>query len=463
MSPATAPALDRGQILDRFTRLRARTRALFDVLDESVYYERPIALRNPIVFYEGHLPAFAVNTLIKRGLGGDGIDDHLERIFERGIDPASEADAIARGNPAWPSRAEVRAYADAADRLIAEAITGAELERDDTPLLRRAEALWTILEHEEMHQETLAYMWHEVPLAAKHKPALYTTCPPGRPAPPPSRVAIPRGEVTLGTRDEDAPFAWDNERPAHRVAVDAFSIDVHNVTNAEFLEFVDAGGYRDERWWRPDDWAWIRCDGIEHPRFWTHSEGLPVGQPRRSAESAKAGGWLWRAMFEHVPLPDSWPVYVTWAEASAFARWRGQRLMTEAEYHRAAFGTIPTPHERQFPWGDEMPRRVPGNFDFQRWDPLPVGAFPAGASAFGVYDLVGNGWEWTSTVFGPFDGFSPMAAYPEYSSDFFDEEHLVLTGASPFTARGLVRRGFRNWFRPRYPYVYASFRCVKGI
>jgi formylglycine-generating enzyme required for sulfatase activity len=110
-----------------------------------------------------------------------------------------------------------------------------------------------------------------------------------------------------------------------------------------------------------------------------------------------------------------------------------------------------------------MPRRLPANADFMRWDPLPVGSSPDGASAFGVHDLVGNGWEWTSTLFGPFAGFAAMPSYPEYSTDFFDEEHFVLKGASPVTARGLIRPGFRNWFRPRYPYVYASFRCVSGI
>jgi ergothioneine biosynthesis protein EgtB len=442
MTSTAAPALDRAQILDRFTRIRERTRALFDLLDESVYYDRPIALRNPIVFYEGHLPAFAINTLIKRGLGQPGVDEHLERIFERGIDPESEATAIARGNPAWPSRATVRAYAAEADRRIEEAIADADLDRADHPLLRRAQALWTILEHEEMHQETLAYMWHEIPLTAKRKPALYVTLPPllGTPSAP-ARVEIPAGAATLGTGANE-PFAWDNELPAHSVHVDAFTINVHNVTNAEYMEFVDAGGYTDPRWWRPEDWAWVAAEGISHPGFWAREDGA----------------WVWRAMFERVPLPPAWPVYVTWAEANAFARWRGQRLPTEAEFHRAAYGATP---ENRFPWGNEMPRRAPANFDFRRWDPERVGASPAAASAFGVHDLVGNGWEWTSTVFGPFAGFEPMASYLQYSADFFDGDHFVMKGASPFTARGLVRRGFRNWFRPRYPYVYATFRCVQ--
>ena len=159
--------LNRTRVRNRFLEARRRTRALFAMLDESAYYERPIALRNPVVFYEGHIAAFAVNTLIKKALGKSGIDEHLEVIFARGIDPESEAAAVARGNPAWPSREVVRQYADAADQLVLEAIDTADLERAGHPLLDRAQALWTILEHEEMHQETLAYIWHQLPHSRK--------------------------------------------------------------------------------------------------------------------------------------------------------------------------------------------------------------------------------------------------------------------------------------------------------
>jgi gamma-glutamyl hercynylcysteine S-oxide synthase len=444
---ASAAGLDRQAILDRFSRMRARTRALFDLIDPDVYYERPISVRNPVVFYEGHLPAFAVNTLIKKALGRPGIDEQLERIFARGIDPESEADATPRGNPAWPSRQAVREYAEAADHLIADAIAAADLEREDHPLLHRAQALWAILEHEEMHQETLAYIWHQVPYAHKRKPHNYYTVPPSMGQPPaPARVLIPAGAATLGTSLDDHAFAWDNERPPHVVHVDPFEIDVYDVTNRDFMAFVNDGGYGDARWWRPEDRAWVEAEGVGHPAFWDRD----------------GDRWYWQAMFERVPLPEAWPVYVTWAEAHAFARWSGRRLPTEAEFHRAAYGT-PDGRERAYPWGNVLRGVAPGNFDFRRWDPERVGAHPEGASAFGVHDLVGNGWEWTSSTFAPFDGFEPLPSYPEYSAEFFDDDHFVMKGASPVTARALTRRGFRNWFRPRYPYVYATFRCVTGV
>jgi formylglycine-generating enzyme required for sulfatase activity len=164
-------------------------------------------------------------------------------------------------------------------------------------------------------------------------------------------------------------------------------------------------------------------------------------------------------MFDRFELPMAWPVYVSHAEASAFARWRDARLPSEAEFQRAAFGS--PDGERRHPWGADEPTAEHGVFDFSSWDPEPAGTHPRGASAWGVEDLVGNGWQWTSTTFAPFPGFRSMASYPEYSADFFDGEHFVMKGASPATARELLRPTFRNWFRARYPYVYATFRCVR--
>jgi formylglycine-generating enzyme required for sulfatase activity len=296
-----------------------------------------------------------------------------------------------------------------------------------------------------MHQETLLYMWHRLPYALKSQSGIadaYSPWASGR-APARSTVKVPAGRATLGASRRTAAFGWDNEFEAHAVAVPAFDIDVHNITNSDWLQFIEAGGYGTESLWTPDDWAWVRAEGIGHPGFWTRQEG----------------GYAWRGQFQEIDLPLAWPVYVTLAEARAFAKWAGRALPSEAEYHRAAFGD-PSGAERPYPWGGDEPSAAYGHFDFAAWDPAPVGAHPLGASAWGVHDLMGNGWEWTSTPFAPFEGFTPMASYPEYSADFFDGEHFVLKGASPVTARELLRASFRNWFRPQYPFVYASFRTV---
>jgi ergothioneine biosynthesis protein EgtB len=418
---------------------------LFELLVDDAYYSQPIALRHPIVFYEGHLPAFSFNTLVKRALGGSSIDERLERLFARGIDPREAEASSHHARDIWPSRDAVRRFVEEADRRVLEVLEHEELDRPGHALLNRSEAVFAILEHEAMHQETLLYMWHRLPFDQKRRPAGYMPRTVGR-VPPRDWIDVPAGRATLGVDPTAVPFGWDNERPEHRVDVLPFSMERHDVTNAAFLEFLDAGGYADQQWWRPGDWAWIRQEGITHPLFWE----------RHGTQ------WYWRGMFELILLPPAWPVYVSFAEASAFCRWRGVRLPTEAEFQRAAYGT-PDGSERRYPWGDAEPTPERGVFDFTSWDPEPSGTHPSGASAWGLEDLVGNGWEWTATGFGPFPGFAPMPSYPEYSADFFDEEHFVMKGASPATARELLRPSFRNWFRARYPYVYATFRCARDI
>ena len=436
--------MSRGDLVRWYLQNRSRSTALFDMLEAETYLWRPIRLRNPIVFYEGHLPAFGANTLLRKGLGYPPVDPRLDRLFARGIDPDDEASAQPRVLDIWPSRAEVLDYGREVDRRIVAALRHADLDRTDNPLLRNGEAVYALLEHEAMHQETLLYMWHELPYGCKRladgglaKPLV------GGEPPAPERVAIPAGAATLGVRPDEIAFGWDNEFPPCRVDVTAFEIDVYNVTNRQFLAFVEAGGYSDPSWWNPEGWAWVQAKHIRHPHFWTRRDGR----------------WFWRGMLADIALPPAWPVYVSHAEASAYARWTGSRLPTEAEYHRAAYGT-PWGAERPFPWGDSPPDASRGNFDFAGWEPVPVASCPAGASVWGVQDLVGNGWEWTSTPFAGFPGFATMASYPEYSADFFDDHHFVLKGASPATAKELIRRSFRNWFRPTYPYVYATFRTV---
>jgi iron(II)-dependent oxidoreductase len=263
-------------------------------------------------------------------------------------------------------------------------------------------------------------------------------------------IQIPDGVAMLGLVRGSENFGWDNEYGAHTTHVPAFEIDRHKVTNGQYLEFTEAGGYETRALWNDEDWDWKTAQNISHPAFWK----------KRGDE------WLLRTMFEEIPLPSDWPVYVSQAEASAYARWAGKALPTEEQWQRAAYGTSDSGtkdgKERNYPWGEAAPDPSLGNFDFQHWDPAPVDAFPRGQSAFGVHDLVGNGWEWTATKFSPFPGFEPFPFYRGYSADFFDGKHFVMKGGSPRTAACMLRRTFRNWFQAHYQYAYVGFRCVSG-
>jgi formylglycine-generating enzyme required for sulfatase activity len=260
------------------------------------------------------------------------------------------------------------------------------------------------------------------------------------------RISIPAGKARLGARFNEIAFGWDNEFSEVSIDVAAFSMDSLPVTIGEFFEFVMAGGYTDPRYWRPEDWYWRQLEQKQHPSCWLERDG----------------SWWYRSMFEILPLDQvaSWPVYVSLAGARAFATWRGKRLPTEAEYHRAAFYG-PDGRESSNPWGDADPAARHGNFDFRTWSLEPVGAHPAGASRWGVHELVGNGWELTDTPFAPLPGFTPyMNTYPDYSKDFFDGKHYVVKGGSWATDAALLRPSFRNWYQAHYPYVFAKFRCV---
>jgi formylglycine-generating enzyme required for sulfatase activity len=273
------------------------------------------------------------------------------------------------------------------------------------------EMLHAAIEHRLMHAETIAYIMHQLPYEGKvgpegqevvERPAGWQAKAPA----PQYAVEIPEGVAELG-RSRDQGFGWDNEYELLAESVPAFAIGRHKVTNGEYLDFVREGG-------RP-------------PFFWIQ----------------RGDEWYYRGMFAEVPLPLDWPVYVTKCQAEEYARWRGSALPTEAQFHRAAARSAPSI-----------------NRDFRYWDPIPVTAdeTPEEAPA----QMIGNGWEWTSTVFAPFPGFEPQAHYTNYSAPFFDGAHFVLKGGSPRTAARLLRPSFRNWFRPSYPYIYATFRLVRS-
>ena len=262
------------------------------------------------------------------------------------------------------------------------------------------------IEHRLMHAETLAYILHSLPYEKKI-PAEQDRSPGGFPNGNAGRIALSAGKVQLGLPGGQG-FGWDNEFQAHCVDVPAFSIGKHKVTNGEYLEFVRQGA--------PPPFYWRERDGQRY----------------------------YRGMFAEAPLPLDCPVYVTHREAQGYAEWCGMRLPSEAEFQRAASGTA-----------------ISSNVDFRYWDPIPVTADEQDGDDAGPQQMVGNGWEWTSSLFAPFAGFEPMPFYTNYSEPFFDGAHYVLKGGSPRTAACMLRPSFRNWFRPAYPYVYATFRLVE--
>ena len=429
-------------LLARLHQARAETDRLFDHVKPEYLYERPIPERHRIIFYVGHLEAFDWNLLRERVLGESSFHSEFDNLFAFGIDPVDGG--LPTDQPAdWPSLIQVRDYVSQVRQALDNGLAAANLHQKAGQQKIDANQLLNVaVEHRLMHAETLAYMLHQLPFDNKvrkpRSPELVM-----RPVEP-RMIEIPAGPATLGlARCQTNRFGWDNEYEEGTTIVPAFSIDQYEVTNREYLQFMNAGGYDNQALWSENDWKWKTEHNISNPVFWDRD----------------TGDWQYRSMFENLALPMDWPVYVSHSEASAYARWAGKALPTEAQWHRAAYGT-PEGAERPYPWGSEPPDSRFGNFDFESWDPTPVGAFRQGGSAFGVTDLIGNGWEWTSTLFAPFPGFQPFEFYPGYSANFFDGAHYVMKGGSARTASCMLRRSFRNWFQPHYQYVYAGFRCV---
>ena len=342
---------------------------LFAQIRPEAWLDRPIPERHRLLFYLGHLEAFDWNQ-IGPACSEAAVDEALDRLFAFGIDPAPGAlpsDTVED----WPALTEVRRYVATVRRRV------------DEVLDRAPEIIVDIaVEHRLMHVETLTYMLHALPYDRR---VVTPVAVPAETPPDHRMIEIPAGSATLG-KARGSGFGWDNEFEEHRVEVDRFAVDRTKVTNARYLEFVEDGG--------------------EPSPFWIR----------------RGDGWRWRGFDAEIPLPLDRPVYATWEQAAAFARWAGGSLPTEAQYDRYAFGA------------------------------------PDGA----VVRAVGDGWEWTRTPFAPFPGFAPFPSYPEYSSAFFDGEHYVLKGASRATPPALVRRSFRNWFRPGYPHAYTAFRVVES-
>ncbi|MGE5179810.1 MAG: SUMF1/EgtB/PvdO family nonheme iron enzyme [Bacteroidota bacterium] len=421
----------------RMADARARTDEIFKIVSPDALYERAIPERHRLAFYLGHVEAFDGN-LLRQAWDLASFNPVYDKLFAFGIDPVDGA-LPSEAAEVWPRPEPIRSYNGRIREAVDECLAGKRplaAGHDAATILNMA------IEHRLMHAETLAYLIHQLPYKVKH----------GKGDPPAPKAAagdltrklrIPAGKATLGRTRSSGVFGWDNEFQEKAVDVPAFDIDAHKVTNGQFEKFVEAGGYENKSYWTPEDWAWKEEQKLKHPFFW----------------SKKGKGWKYHGMFADSDLSPNAPVYVSHAEAAAYARWTGRALPTEGQFHRAAYGT-PTGEEREYPWGNERPAEKHGNFDFHRWDPTPVGSYPAGASAFGVQELVGNGWEWTSSVFEPFPGFEAHPFYKGYSADFFDGKHYVMKGGSPRTAACMLRRSFRNWFQPRYPYVYASFRTV---
>jgi iron(II)-dependent oxidoreductase len=391
---------------------------------------------SPLVWDLAHVGNYEDQWLL-RALGEPGVRPELDDVYDAFRHPRRDRPALPMLGPD-----EARAYLGEVRARALDLLEHAPLD-DGDPLRAGGFVYGMVVQHEHQHAETML-----ATLNLMEPPGYRPDAPPaptGAPATDPSAEAFVAGGVfEMGTSSE--PWAYDNERPAHEVDVPAFWIDVAPVTNGAYLAFVDAGGYDDPRWWTADGWKWRQEAALEHPQFW-----------RRDG----AGGWE-RTRFGWVePLPAAEPVlHVCWYEADAYARWAGKRLPTEAEWEKAASWDPVGERSRRYPWGDDAPTSASANVGPRHFGPAAVGAYPAGASAYGCLQMVGDVWEWTASDFTAYPGFVAHP-YKEYSEVFYGTEYKVLRGGSWATHPTAIRASFRNWDYPIRRQIFSGFRCAR--
>jgi len=442
------------RIVDELAAGRARSLDLLEPLAPEDLVRQHSPLMSPLIWDLAHIGNYEDLWLL-RAVGVDGVGPHLDDTYDAFRHPRRDRPSLDLLDRTATGRYLTDVRSRAVDRLDAVSLDV------ESPLLRDGFVYGMVVQHEHQHDETMLATLNLM-AAPGYRPALLPT--PAARAAAPAEVLVEAGPFVMGTSDE--PWAYDNERPAHVVDLPAFWIDAAPVTNGQYAEFVAAGGYDDPRWWVQDGWAWRQEAGLEHPQFWQRT----------------GDGWCHRRFGWDEPLAAAEPVqHVCWYEADAYARWAGKRLPTEAEWEKAAAWDPVAECHRRYPWGDGPIERADGspangsagygsarggalaalaNLDQRHFGPAAVGAYPAGASAYGCVQMLGDVWEWTSSDFRPYPGF---AAYPyrEYSEVFFGPEYKVLRGGSWATHPTVARTTFRNWDYPIRRQIFAGFRCAR--
>ncbi|MDQ6928423.1 MAG: ergothioneine biosynthesis protein EgtB [Actinomycetota bacterium] len=426
-------------VADELEAVRRRSIQLLEPLDESNLVRQHSPIMSPLVWDLAHVGNFEELWLLRAVNGDQPIDAGLDDVYDAFRHPRPNRPSLPLLSPAETRRylAEVRGRAlDVLDRVGFAEDTGS-----GGRLLHDAFVYGMVVQHEHQHDETMLATIQLID-GEGYRPLV--PAPFSAAAPAAAELRIAAGPFVLGT--DTYPWAYDNERPAHVVDLPAFWIDTTPVTNRRYLDFVHDGGYSDRRWWDDEGWAWRAEGDVEHPQFWA-----PEG----------SGSWSRTRFGWHEELPLDEPVqHVSWHEASAFARWDGRRLPTEAEWEKAASWAADG-NKRLYPWGDDTVG-IDGraNLGQQRFGPAPVGAYPNGVSAYGCHQMVGDVWEWTSSEFEPYSGFASFP-YREYSEVFFGAGYKVLRGGSWATHPAAVRNTFRNWDHPIRRQIFTGFRCAR--
>lgn len=446
----TIPSAANQTIAELYQQVRARTLEIVAPLEIEDYVIQTAEFMSPPRWHIGHTSWFFETVLRKYQPGYKAYSEDFLFFFNsyyEGFGPRIER--VKRGTRSRPTVAETRKYRAYIDEQMARFIERVS-DRDDAQEILSIVRLG--LEHEMQHQELLVYdIKHllcdqfDAPMKSAPRPVETVS----------GMVEVEGGVFELGyaergssptAREGISDFAWDNEKPQHKVFLHDFLIDRAPVSNGEYLEFMNAGGYKDFRWWHSAGWEKVNTENWQAPLYWEQHDGQ----------------WMIRDFAGLHPVTSKLnePVsHVSFLETSAYAKWAGKRLSTEGEWEKAATFSASANLKREFPWSDSTPDDSKANlFESGFWNVAPIGSFPEGQSAYGCHQMIGDVWEWTTSDYTPYPGFK--SEFDEYNDKWFVGQK-VLRGGSFATPQIHIRSTYRNFFYPHERWMIAGFRCAK--
>lgn len=403
----------RDYFIRKFQECRAQTLELLDSLDEETFCCQAHPDFSPVGWHLGHIAYTESLWLLERSSQQACMFPQYRKLYAADGLPKSERVKL-------PSIEETRNYLNAVREKVIDYVKVVDIEPQ--------EKLWRfLLQHESQHCETACIVLSLIS-EEFHLPPFPLTLNPS-----PNMIKVPAGEFEMGSNSANA---LDNERMAHKVYLDTYLIDKYPITSRKYREFMESGGYENVQYWSDAGWKWLQIEQVKHPLYWSDDGAY-----------------------------DNHPVMgVSYYEAEAYANFVGKRLPTEAEWEKAARWDERANRSRTYPWGEEEPTQEFCNCSTSLGisQTTSVNAYPKGQSAYGMYDALGNVWEWTNSWFDAYQGFE-YYPYIGYSQVYFDNKHKVLKGSSWATRQECTRASFRNWYYPYVRQIFAGFRCASSV
>lgn len=434
ISTTPSGTIDVKNYLKIMDEVRKRTFKLVAPLSEEAITTQYNDLMSPLIWDLGHVANFEEIWFLQEFMGEEPINCDMDVIYNALTKPRKERHTLP-----IPNIESTKQYMSEVRNRIREKISEIDFTQNNS-FIKGSFLFELVIRHEMQHQETMIIALQMM------EPGLYS--PPGKKTVPEGgevkqeMLFIPGGEFVMGCT-HDA-FAYDNEKPPHSVLVNPFYLDKYPVSNGEFLEFMEAGGYTNPDFWSDEGWKWKETEKINAPLYWRQSNGE----------------WFVRKFDNTMLLDYQKPVmHVSWYEAQAYCKFKGKRLPAESEWEFAASWSNGSIGKVLFPWGNYFDNQK-ANLNQLSFEAAEVGAYPEGKSPNGCEQMVGEHWEWTASDFKSYPGFEAYP-YEEYSQIFFGKEYKVLRGGSWAAMDRVVSTTFRNWDYPVRRQIFNGFRCAQ--